>query len=258
MNREAFTQDRQTKTPFYLSEQNQDNPVGYMYLDDDTLVLEFQGKYPTVRITQAQANLVEIINETSIRIELADHPGKRMRIYFPADGKGRFAVYGVREWTGIDGTELRAIRKQAFLTRFESFGAKLVAFWQLALPYVIFGSTFLLHAFTPETAPEEDYFVAEWQRLALSPIVAVHYAVLLIPAIVILFYNRLWGLHKMFQASLGLVLAVVICGFFPESWQFLRPAESPLILPGHWLIFAPYMLLLMVPSFYYVVVMRRL
>ena len=258
MSSVSVKKDQQTKTPFYLSEHDQDHPVGYLFLDDDTLVLEFQDKHPAVRIKQSKAGLVEIVNDSSIRIELPDNPGKRIRLYFSSDGKGRFAVYGIREWTGMDGTEPRALRKRVFLARFDSIGAKLVALWQLALPYAIFGSTFLLHAFVPETAPDVDFFVVEWQRLALNPIIAIHYAFLLIPSIAILFFNRLWGLRTMFQANLLLVLVVVICGFLPDGWQFLRSAEGLTNLPAYWLIFAPYMILLMMPAFYYVVVMRRL
>ena len=253
-----MSQDIPSKTPFYLSDQNQDAPVGFLFLDGDTLVLEFQDKYPTVKFKSSQSHLVEIVNDSSIRIELPDNPGKRIRLYFPSDGKGRFVVYGIREWTGIDGSEPRAKRKQAFLARFDSFGAKLVALWQLALPFLIYGSTFLLHTFVPETTPEVDYFNAEWQRLALTPVVAVHYAFLLIPSVAILFYNRLWGLRIMFQANLMLVLIVAVCAFLPDSWQFLFTPESPLILPHYWLIFAPYMVLLLAPAFYYVAIMRRL
>ena len=258
MSRASVSQDQQMKTPFYLSEQNQDNPVGYLFLDGDILVLEFRDEYPTVKIKQTKANLVEIINDSSIRIELPDNPGKKIRLYLSSDGKGRFAVYGIREWTGIDGAEPRTFRKRAFLARFDSIGAKLVALWQLALPYAIFGSTFLLNNFAPEGTAEVDYFVAEWQQLALMPIVAVHYALLLIPAIAVLFFNRFWGLRMMFQVSLLLVMAIAICGFLPDNLQFLRSPVSPLIMPYYWLIFAPYMILLMLPAFYYVIVMRRL
>ena len=259
MSREPVAEDQSTKTPFYTSEQKQDKPVGYLYLDGDTLVLEFPGTHPDIRLKSAKANLVEIVNDSSIRIELPDNPGKRIRLYLPADGKGRFAVYSIREWTGIDGTEPRAVRKRAFLARFDSIGAKVVALWQLALPYAIFGATFLLHSFVAESQQDVAYFVTEWQRLALTPIVAVHYALLLIPAVAILFFNRLWGLRLMFQMSLFLVLIVTGCGFLPNEWRLLSdPGNNTLFLPDYWLVFAPYMILLLLPALYYVVVMRRL
>ena len=258
MSRVSTTQDQQTKTPIYLSEQNQDKPVGYLFLDDNTLVLEFRGTHPEIRIKQAKANLIEIVDDSSLLLELPDNPGKRVRMYLPSDGKGRFLVYGIRKWTGIDDSESRNFRKQAFLAQFESPGAKLAVLWQLALPYTIFGITFLLQKFVTESIPEVDYFVAAWQKLALTPIVAVHYGLLVIPGIAILFFNRLWGLRTMFQMSLLLVLIVAGCSFLPNDWQFLPAAESQLFMADYWLIFSPYMILLMLPAFYYVVVMRRL
>ena len=252
-------QDQQTKTPFYLSGENQDKPVGYLFFDNGTLVLEFPGTHPEIRIQQAKTNLVEIVDDSSLRIELPDNPGKRIRIYLPADGKGRFVVFSIREWTGVDGTEPRIFRKRAFLARFDSVGAKVVALWQLALPYLLFGTTFLMQTYDAETTPEVDYFVTRWQCLALSPIVTVHYTLLLIPAIAILFFNRLWGLRLMFQMSLLLVLIVIGCGFLPNELQFLSdPGNNLLLLPDYWLVFAPYMVLLLLPALYYVVVMRRL
>jgi len=258
MSKVSATPDQDTKTPFYLSDKNQNKPVGHLVLDNDTLVLEFQDEYPTIRIKQAEANLVDIVDDSSISVESPDNPGTHIRFYLPNDGKGRFIVYAIREWTGIDGTEPRARRKRAFLTRFESSGAKLAALWQLALPYILFGTTFLLHTFITDSASEVEYYDTGWQQLALSPVVAIHYVILLIPAIAILFYNRAWGLLAMFQMSLLLVLLVVGCSFLSDSWQFLPVPENPLSLPGYWLVFVPYVVLLLLPSFYYIVVLKRL
>ncbi len=252
-------QDPLTKTPVFLSEQNQETPIGFLFLEGDSLVIEFPGKHPEIRIPQPKARkTVEFIGDSSIRIELPDNSEKKIRLYLSSNGEGRFAVYGIREWTGIDGTEPRAVRKRAFLMRFDSTGAKIVTFWQLVLPYVIFGVTFLLQAFANETSPEVDYFAAAWQKLALSPIVAVHYAFLLIPAVAILFYNRMWALLTTFQMSLLLVLITAGCYFLPQEWQFLPTSESPLLIQEYWLVFTPYMVLLLLPAFYYIVVMRRL
>ena len=260
MSRTSATQeDQQTKTPFYASEQNQVKPVGYLFLDNDTLILEFQGTHPNIRIKQSKARTaIEFVSDSCIRIELPDNPGKRVRLFLKSGGEGRFAVYGIRDWTGIDGTEPRAVRKQMYLARLDSAGAKLVAFWQLVLPYALWGVTFLIHAFVVDSIPEIKYFVSEWQRLAFNPIIAVHYVFLLIPAIAILIFSRLWGLRTMFMASLLLVFTVIGCGFLPDDWQFLFASESPILLPEYWLIFGPYLFLLIVPTFYFIVVMRRM
>ena len=260
MSRASTTQeDQQSKTPFYVSEQNQDKPVGYLFLDNDTLILEFQGTHPDIRIKQAKARtVIEFIDDSCIRIELPDNPGKKARIYLKSGGEGRFAVYGIRDWTGIDGTEPRAVRKQMYLARLDSTGAKLTAFWQLVLPYAILGLTYLMHAFVVDSTPELEYFVTGWQRLALNPIIAVHFAFLLIPATAILLFSRLWGLRAMFMANLLLVFTVVGCGFLPNEWQFLPVSESTPMLPEYWLIFAPYIILLVAPAFYFIIVLRRM
>ena len=258
MNRVSTTQDQQSKVPFYLSEHNQDQPAGFLFLDDNTLVLEFQGSLPDVRIKQAKARKsVEFLGDSSLRVELPDVPGKKIRIHLSSDGEGRFAVYGIREWTGIDGTEPRAVRKQRYLARFDSRFAKLVTLWQLALPCTLFGITSVMQSFVMESVPEVDRFVTGWQWLALTPIVAVHFAILLIPAIAILFYNRIWGLQTMFFACLLLVLVVTGYGFFPDNLQFLPAQDSSLVVPDYWLVFVPYIFLLIVPAFYYIAVIPR-
>ena len=262
MNTARATQDKQSKIPFYQSEHNQDQPVGFLSLDGDTLVLEFQGDHPAITIKQAKAHKsVEFVGDSTLRIDLPDHPGKKIRIHLSSDGEGRFAVYGIREWTGIDGTEPRAVRKQMYLARFDSTFAKLVALWQLVLPLTLFGMAFATQSLVANSASEEaKCFVAGWQALAFEPIVAVHFAILLIPALAILFYNRIWGLQAMFLASLLLVLIVTGYGFFPDGWQFLPMPESSsfLVFPDYWLVFAPYMILLFVPAFYYVFAMPRM
>ena len=259
MNRVRATQDQQTKVPFYLSEHHQDKPNGFLFLDDNTLVLEFQGDFPEVRIKQTKASSsVEFVSDSSLRIELPDNPGKKIRLHLSSDGEGRFAVYGIREWTGIDGTEARAVRKQRYLARFDSTSVKLVALWQLVLPGTLLGLTYVMQSFIADSVPEIDRFVTGWQWLALSPIVAVHFAILLIPAMAILFYNRIWGMQTMFLASLLLVLIVTGYGFFPDELQIFPTWESPLILPEYWLVFSPYMILLFVPSLYYIAVILRM
>jgi len=259
MNRVLTTQDQQFKVPFYLSEHNQVQPNGFLFLDDNMLVLEFRDDFPQVRIKQAKAHLsVEFVGDSSLRVELPDNPGKRIRIHLSSNGEGRFAVYGIREWTGIDGTEPRVVRKQRYLARFDSISIKLVAFWQLALPYTLLGITYVMQSFVMNSAPEVDRFVTGWQWLALSHIVAVHFAFLLIPAIAILVYNRIWGLRTMFLASLLLILIVTGYGFIPDGWQKFSSWESSLILPEYWLVFVPYMILLFVPSFYYIAVILRM
>ena len=259
MNRVLATQDQQHKVPFYISEHHQEQPHGFLFLDNDTLVLEFQGNLAEVRIKQAKARKsVEFVGDSSLRIELPDNPGKRIRLHLSSDGEGRFVVYGIREWTGIDGTEPRAVRKQRYLARFDSPLVKLVALWQLVLPWTLLGITYLLQSFVVNSVPEVDCFVSGWKRFALSPVVAVHFAILLIPAIAILFYNRIWGLRAMFLASLLLVMIVTGYGFFPDGWQFFPTWESQLILPDYWLIFVPYMILLFVPTLYYVAVIPRM
>ena len=252
-------QSEQTKTPFFLSEQNQTAPSGYFFMEDDVLVVEFLKTFSTVRINQQQSRqAIDFISDSSFSIVSPDNKETKILIHLTPDGAGRFVVYGIRSWTGIDGTEPRVRRKQAFLKRFDSVGAKVAAFWQLILPYVLFGCTFLLHVFIPqESSPEVAYFVDFWQRLALSPIVAVHYVLFLIPGIAILFYNRKWALRIMFLATWLLVLAAVVYGFLPVSWPFLPLSESPLVLPEYWMVLLPYLLLLVLPSFYYIVVFRR-
>ena len=262
MDRVLVTQDQQSKVPFYLTEHNQDQPNGFLFLDNNTLVLEFQGNLPDVRIKQAKARTsVEFVGDSSLRVELPDMPGKKIRLHLSSDGEGRFAIYGIRNWTGIDGTEPRAVRKQRYLARFDSTFAKLAALWQLVLPCTLFGITYVLQSFAVDAAPEElKCFVTGWQWLALSPIAGVHFVTLLIPAVAILFFNRIWGLQAMFYASLVLVLIVTGLGFFPDGWQFLPAPDSSngLVVPYYWLIYAPYMILLFVPAFYYVAVMPRM
>jgi len=261
MSRVNITQDQQSKVPFHLSEHNQGQPSGFLFLDDNTLVLEFQENFPEVRIKQAKArSSVEFIGDSSLRIELPDSPGKKIRLHLSSDGEGRFAVYGIREWTGIDGTEPRAMRKQRYLARFESTFAKLVALWQLVLPCTLLGVAYLMQSFVVNSAPEADRFATGWLWLAFTPIVAVHFAILLIPAIAILFYSRIWGLRAMFLTSLLLILIVTSYGFFPDGWQFMPTLESsnPLILPDYWLVFVPYMVLLFVPTLYYITVIPRM
>ena len=260
MSRTTVTQeDQQTKTPFYATEKNQDKPAGFMFLENDTLILKFQGDIPDIKIQQASSCVaIDFIGDSCIRIALPDNPGKKVSLYFQSGGAGRFVVYGIREWTGIDGTEPRAVRKQMYLARLDSSGAKLVALWQLALPYTLFGLTFLIHAFDIDSVTEIKCFVNGWRWLAFSPVIAIHYAFLLIPALAILLFSRLWGLRAMFMASLLLVFSVVSCGFLPEGWQFIPASENPFFLPEYWLIFAPYIILLAVPTFYYIVVMRRM
>ena len=200
MNTASATQNQQSKAPFYLSEQNQDKPTGYLFLDNDVLVLEFHEPHPAIKIKQTMAlTAIEFVDDSSFRVQLPENPTKKVHLFLRSNGEGRFIVYGIREWTGIDGTEMRAIRKRAYLARFESIGAKMVTFWQLVLPYVLFGITFLLYNFVTESMPEIDTFVAKWQWLVFSPYIVVHYAFLLVPAIAILLYNRLWGLYLMFQ-----------------------------------------------------------
>ena len=262
MNTVQATQDKQSKTPFYQSEHDQDKPVGYLFLHGDALVLEFQGEHPTISIKQATARKsVEFVSDSTLRIELPDNPGKKIRIHLSADGEGRFAVYGIRNWTGIDGTELRSVKKQMYLARFDSTLAKLVATWQFVLPWTLFGIVSVLQSVAVESTPGEvKCFVNVWQWLALSPAVAVHIVILLVPAVAVLFFNRIWGLQVMFRASLLLVLIITCYGFFPDGWQFLPMSDSSssLVLPEYWLVFVPYMILLFVPSAYYVIVMPRM
>jgi len=250
---------QEPKTPFYLSEQSQIKPFGHLYFEDDTLVLEFQGDKPVMRIEQTMANsVVDIVGDSSIRIDSPENPEKKIHLFLPSDGKGRFVVYGIRDWTGMDGIEQRTTRKMAYLSQFESTGAKVVAFWQLVLPYFLFGFAFFALSFDVETTDEMDCFFAAWKKLALSPWVTVHYVFLLIPAISILFFKRTWGLRTILPLSLVLVLVVSWGYYFPIEWLSLTASESPLIFPQYWLIFAPYLILLMLPSIYYVIVLRRL
>lgn len=259
MSRSPEIQDQQSNLSFCLANKPQDKADGRLFFEGDVLVVEFSGSQHVFRIQQAKGkHAVEFVDDSSIRLERPDKPGTKITLFFPSDGKGRFMVYRIREWTGIDGTEPRVYRKAAFLTRFDSVGAKVVACWQLALPYAIFGATFLLHSLLPDPSAEVDYFVESWQWLALSPIIACHYLFLLVPGLAILFLNRLWSLQTMFRASFLLVLLVTACYFLPDEWQFLPAPETTLAFRGYWLVFAPYMLLLLLPAFYYVVVMRRL
>jgi hypothetical protein len=261
MSRVLAIQNDQQKIPFYQTEHNQDKPTGHLYLDRDALVLEFQGNHPAIRINQAKARkTVDFVGDSSIRIDLPENPGKKIRIHLRSDGEGRFAVYGIREWTGIDGIESRAVRKQKHLAKFDSNFVKLVALWQLVLPYTLFGIAYVMQSFVTDATPEIGCFATGWQWLALTPIVAVHFVILLIPAIAVLFYNRIWGLRAMVLASLLLVLVVTSYGFFSDGWQFLPAQESThsLVFPEYWLVLGPYMLLLFLPALYHVVVAPRM
>jgi hypothetical protein len=255
----AITQDEQTKTPFYLTEQNQTTPDGHFFIDDGTLVLEFLGERPAIRVAQPQSGkLIDFVTDSSFSVTLPDDEDLEVRVYLPSDGSGRYVVYGIREWTGIDGMGEHAVRKQAFLTKFDSAGAKIVAIWQLALPYVLFGSAFILHAFfSRESLPDLAYFVDVWQGLALSPVVAVHYVLLLIPGIALLFCNRMWALRAMFNATSLLALIAILYCLVQPSWLPLPPTETPLVLQQYWTVFLPYLLFLMIPAYYYVAVERR-
>ena len=261
MNKTSETQNQESKTPFFLTNKPEEKPSGHLFFDNDRLAFEFSDSRSTIIIQQAKGKkTIEFVDDSSIRIEDPDDPDTELDIFFPPDGKGRYVTYSIRKWTGIDGNESRF--KAAFLARFDSTGAKAVAFWQLALPYTIFGVTFLLHSIFPSTSAELDYFVSTWQWLALSPIVVCHYLVLLAPGIFILFYNRLWALNSMFFATLLLVVAVVACYFLPGNWQFLPPSETSLIYSEYsyseyWLVLGPYLLLLLLPALYYLVVTRR-
>lgn len=260
MSTSSETLNQQAKMPFFLTDNTQGEVKGHLYFEDDTLVIEFSNSQHVVRIPQPLGEkMIEFLDDSSIRVESPDRPGAKANIFFHPDGKGRFMTYTIRDWTGIDGTEARAFRKADFLARFDSFGAKLAALWQLALPYVIFGATFLIRSLLSEgTSPEADYFVDSWQWLALSPVVAGHYVALLVPGLAILFLNRLWALQLMFRATILLALIVAACYFLPETWQLLPAAATPLTYSGYWIVFGPYLLLLLLPAFYYVVVMRRL
>ena len=261
MSKTSETQNEESKTPFFLTNKPEEKSSGHLFFDNDKLVFEFSDSRPTIMIQQAKGKkTIEFVDDSSIRIEDADDPDTVLDIFFPRDGKGRYVTYSIRKWTGIDGAESRF--KAAFLARFDSTGAKAVAFWQLVLPYAIFGVTFFLHSIFPDTSAELDYFVGTWQWLALSPIVACHYLVLLIPAVFILFYNRLWALNSMFLATLLLVAVVTVFYFLPGEWQFLPPSETTLIYSEYsyseyWLVLGPYLLLLLLPAFYYLVVEKR-
>lgn len=252
--------DEQTKTPFYLTEQNQTTPAGHFSLQDGILVIEFLDNRPEMRITQAQARKTIEFNDSSFIIIPPNEDEEDLTIHLTADGSGRFTVYSIREWSGVDGTEPRAIRKRAFLAKFDSTGAKITAVWQLVLPYVLFGCAYLLHVFaTEETLPEIAYFINAWQQIALSPIVAVHYVLLLIPGFALLFYSRMWSLRVMFNMTWVLTAVVAIGSFLPENWLPLpSPSEASLTLPEYWSAFLPYLVLLVLPAFYYINVIRRL
>ena len=261
MSKASETQNEESKTPFFLTNKPVEKPSGYLFFDNDRLVLEFSDSRPTITIQQAKGKkTIEFVDDSSICIENPNDSDTELDIFFPRDGKGRYVTYSIRKWTGIDGNETRF--KAVFLARFDSTGAKAVAFWQLALPYAIFGVTFLLHSIFPTTSPELDYFVDTWQWLALSPIVACHYLVLLVPAVFILFYNRLWALNSMFLVTLLLVAIVTACYFLPDGLRFLSPSEAALIYSEYsyteyWLVLGPYLLLLLLPAFYYLIVEKR-
>jgi len=263
MNKTYETQNQESKTPFFLTNKPGEKPSGHLFFDNDKLVFEFSDSRPTIIIQQAKGKkTIEFVDDSSICIKPSDDPDTELGIFFPPDGKGRFVTYTIREWTGIDGTEARLFYKAAFLARFDSTGAKVVALWQLALPYTIFGVTFLLHSLFSNASAELDYFVSTWQWLALSPIVACHYLVLLVPGIYIVLCNRLWALNSMFLATLLLVAFMAACYFLPGEWQLLPPSETALIYSEYsyseyWLVFGPYLLLLLLPAFYYLVVKKR-
>jgi len=225
-------------------------------VDDDTLTVEFEGDQPPVRILRAEARKIAAFDDDcSFRLDL---PEKKISIHLRSDGNGRFLTYGIRAWARFDKIEPRAVRKQEYLDQFESNTVQLVVLWQLILPCVLFGIAFVL-AQSPglNAAPEEvRCMIGGWQGLAIAPVVAVHFAILLTPALAIFVYKRISGLRNMFLASLLLVMLVTAYGFFPDEWHFLSAAETSgsLMVPGYWLIFAPYMILLFVPALHYVVV----
>ena len=263
MSKTSETQNEESKTLFFLTNKLGEKPSGHLFFDNDRLIFEFFDSRPAIMIQQAKGKkTIEFVDDSSICIKQPDNPDTELGIFFPPDGKGRFVTYTIREWTGIDGTEARFFSKAAFLARFDSTGAKAVVFWQLALPYAIFGTTFFLHSIFPNTSAELDYFVDTWQWLALSPIIACHYLILLVPGIFILFYNRLWALNSMFLATLLLVAAMVTCYFLPDGWRFLPPSKTVLSYSEYsyseyWLVFGPYLLLLLLPAFYYLIVEKR-
>jgi len=262
---------RPVTIPFYASRHDQESLAGRLSLHHATLVLEFEAcngshcSLPPIHIPQADVRKsVEFTGDTSFHIDLPDHEiGEKMHIHLRSDGEGRYAAYAIREWTKNGVIEPCAVRKQEYLARFDSTMAKLTALWQLLLPGVLFGIAFVLaQASGLDSAPEEvKCMIAGWRGMALLPVVAVtHFAVLSIPAVTIIFYSRILGLRNMFLGGLVLVMLVTVYGFFPAEWQLLPEPESPgpLLLPAYWLIFVPYIILLFVPSLYYLVVEPRL
>ncbi|MDR1491285.1 MAG: hypothetical protein LBT05_00955 [Planctomycetaceae bacterium] len=249
-----------SKVPFFLVEKGQESPSGYIYIDGNVLVVEFAHANTSIKIQQADARqFIEIIDDTSIQLERPDKRGASAQLFFPVNGQGRFLICAIQSWMGSDGTEKNVARKKQFLARFESFGAKCAALWQLILPYVLFGITFLLDALFPEILlPELKTFSNAWHIIPTSPIIAAHYILFLIPGLAVLVFSRVWGLRILFYLSLLTTLTLVGIGFLaPQLLENLVAAEPNTILPGYWLITTPYFAFLMAPAFYYFVVWRR-
>ncbi|MDR1384586.1 MAG: hypothetical protein LBJ67_12200 [Planctomycetaceae bacterium] len=256
----TMTESEQARVPFFLVEKGQEKPSGYIHIDDNVLVVTFTHANTSVKIRKSDASqFVEIIDDTSIRLERPDKPGVWAQLFFPINGQGRFLIYSIQSWMGADSSERSVARKLAFLARFESVGARCAALWQLALPYALLGIAFLLEILFPETLlPEFKTFSSAWHIFPLSPIVAVHYIFFLIPGLAILIFRRVWGLRIMFYLSLLMTLIVVAVGFHsPQLLETLTTIEPNIILPGYWFITLPYLVFLMLPAFYYLVVWQR-
>ena len=258
--------ERTCELAFFLTRDRNPSTKGTLYVENGVLTVEFDHSPKSLKFSQAAASKSVIFTDDGIEINSPDTLKATLSIYPNQNEQGRFQFYALESWINGDNVPDMPKRKHVFLQTFYSFGAKCGVIFQLAIPYLIYYTVFLLRGDGLEQFPDEtSVLLTAWQSIVFSPLVATHYLIFAFPAILTIFFSRLQGLRWMTWLSIITVLLLVAAYWIPwpvyQNMLQVRPIApneaSLLVIPAYWLVTLPYMALLILPTFYYIIVMRR-
>ncbi|MCL2349262.1 MAG: hypothetical protein FWC50_13515 [Planctomycetaceae bacterium] len=251
---------------FFLTRDRNPSTKGLLYVENGFLVVKFDHSQKSLKFSQATAFKSLSFTDDGIEINSPDTLKTTLHIYPDQNEQGRFQFYALESWVNANNIPDMPKRKYDFLQTFYSFGAKCGVIFQLAIPYLVYYAAFLLRDVFEQQFPDEtSVFLTAWHSIVFSPLVATHYLIFAFPAILAVFFGRLQGLRWMTWLSFITVLLLAAAYWIPwpvyQSVLSMKPVvpneTSILAIPAYWLVTLPYMILLILPAFYYMIVMKR-